>query len=400
MKIPLRQDILYKEKETVKYDFPDSAKIHVSVGQAVVPETVLADYDVSWGFRIFHVGDSIHAKGSAFKKAIKKQVGDKVFTGEIIAKQSTFFSLKHQVFKAPIDGIIESIDDNGDVMIRMFPQHMTQSSLYWGVVKAINKNTTKHAAVTEDTALAKGQVTVVIETQVAVLYGVMGSGKKRQGRITLACEASDFLLPQKMDERLENSIIVGGSLVDHGVLEKAIMLHASGIITGGIHLRDAAAMGMKVPQETQATDVGTSIIVTEGFGTVSIGLEHFAMLSTYNGRYAIIDGNAASLTIPIQQQELVAAAKLQAQTVKAAATVEASPGLLVRILEANTFGKTGKIKKISTRQELLGSGINAYTATVVLNAEKSQATEAAAVEKKSTTMQELTVPLQNLEAIS
>ena len=55
-----------------------------------------------------------------------------------------------------------------------------------------------------------------------------------------------------------------GITFDRASIEKALTLGVKGIVVGGIDYRDFMSLGVE-------SDVGITIIVTEGFGTVTMG---------------------------------------------------------------------------------------------------------------------------------
>lgn len=367
-------------KQVITREFPATATIVVHEGDTVTPETIIAHYETSGGFRIFHLAEILHVSKRNVAKHLRKKVGDKIYQGEVIAAVGGrgFLGLfKGKEFKSPIDGTIASLSEHGDMTIKVLPQRVNQASLYWGNVVSINQQTGQNQP-------ANGHASVAIETQVLTVHGVMGSGRLREGRIAILCDASDFLLPQKIEQSSENALLVCGSLVDRGSLERALSLKASGIIAGGIHLRDATAMGIRLPDsETIGTDVGISIVATEGFGPGTIGYDIFDACKKYEGRYATIFGNEATISIPLKPEEITG----QIDTMETAKeeTVSAKVGLPVRLLVDGYFGKIGVISDISTSTVTAASGFTDYTLTVELGRE---------------TKLRITVPASNVEAIA
>lgn len=367
-------------KEIITREFPANATIVVHEGDQVTPETVIAHYETSGGFRIFHLPELLHVSRRSVQKHLRKKAGDKIYTGEIIAATGGrgflgFF--KGREFKSPIDGTIASLSEHGDMTIKVLPQRVNQGSLYWGKVVSINQKTEKSEP-------QGGHASVAIETQILTLHGVMGSGRLREGRIAILCDASDFLLPQKIEQSSENAMLVCGSLIERGSLEKALSLKASGIIAGGIHLRDATAMGIRLPSaEAAGTDVGISIVATEGFGPATIGGDLFELCKKYEGRYATIFGNESIIAIPLKPEELPASQD-NLGTPKEE-TVVAKTGMTVRLLVEGYFGKIGTVAEISSATSAAASGFTDYTLTVELGNEPKQ---------------RVTVPASNVEAIA
>lgn len=381
--IPIRKRFKLVEKEIITREFPSHANIHVKVGDTVTPDKVIADYETSRGFRVFHVAQTLKVSGTQVKKYLKKQVGQKIYLGEILAKRHRIGPLKNYEVRSPINGVVQSVSDKGDVTVSILPVHVSQAALYWGVITKISdKDDGQSSQTSVDSAKA---VTVSIETQMIYLYGVMGSGKKREGRLAVLCDATDFLLPHYIDVSSENAIIISGALVERGVLERALKIKTVGIVAGGIHLKDAASMGVKTADDPHyGTDIGITLILTEGFGPTSINHDQFTYLSQFNNRYVSIDGNGGFIAIPLKPDEVAAAPK----SMVSGDTKELEPvaGMQVRLIGPTEFGKIGTIIEISGEREVLRSGVTDYMVTVSFP-----------VDGKESSMK---VPSGNLEIIS
>lgn len=364
MEMPTRILRQLKVHETITRKFPSEANIHVKVGDIVTPDTIVADYLRSSGFRVFHVAQELGIPAKQLEKYITKAVGKRVYEGEIIAQKKRLLG-KPKVFKTVVDGVIESIGHNGDVTLSMLPQKVTEAALFWGKVTAVETVNQVQQVPDGVQVPAVNDVVVAIETQVVVLYGIMGSGAVRNGRISVVASATDFVLPQAIEAGVDDTIIVCGSLVEHGVLEKAIKSNAKGIIAGGIHFRDAQAMGIRTPDSSMpGTDIGASIVITQGFGSVGISEVHYALLLRFAGRFGVIDGNNSTITIPIKEEEVEQIRQIASETLVTATTI--AVGQKARILETPEFGKVGTITAIEDNLTTLPSGVQVQMVTLEL----------------------------------
>ena len=128
----------------------------------------------------------------------------------------------------------------------------------------------------------------------------MGIGKSRDGILEVVGGKGDIINISKISQANSEHIIAGGSLIYGDALASAISLGVRGIITGGINVKDYKSMTggvLEVPLKI-GRDVGVSVLVTEGFGSIPIGDDMYSVLQEHNGKFAIIDGNRSKLTLP------------------------------------------------------------------------------------------------------
>jgi hypothetical protein len=87
-------------------------------------------------------------------------------------------------------------------------------------------------------------------------------------------------------------VIVGGSNVTGDALRKASEIGVAGVVVGAIVDRDLIDflgydIGVAI---TGQEDINTSLIVTEGFGTITMAQRTFDLLKSLNGRTASVNG--------------------------------------------------------------------------------------------------------------
>lgn len=367
--MPVRKPVLIKSRLTVSHQVPAHAKVKVKVGDVVAPDTKIAEYETSWGYRVLHVATELKVSGAHVPKLLLKKVGDHVYQKEPLAKTASFLPFNRKTMHASVDGVIQSIAPNGDVTVSMPPEHIRQASLYWGTIKDIISSEQQIHPKTQDqvSGSVSNTITIVVDTRVLTVTGMLGSGNRREGRITVASDAADFLLPQRLEDAWKNCIIVAGALLEHGVLQKALRLQASGIITGGIHARDAMGMGIRRQDEQYAgTDVGITIVATEGFGAAAMNEEQFAMLVRFNGRYGVLNGNALTLEIPIKEDEYESL-PVQENEPEIPEMLPLTEGQNVRIVTGDDVGRVGKVLEI-TQSTVLASGLATQMVKIELHA--------------------------------
>ena len=162
---------------------------------------------------------------------------------------------------------------------------------------------------------------------------------------------------------MQGKIVVGGSFLSAETMTRAKELGVIGLVVGGIHDKDLRALlGYDLGVAITGTEqVGFTLILTEGFGTIPMAQKTFALLSAHAGEKASISG-ATQIRAGVIRPEII----IPAQAGPVAGTVAAHPdrggiqiGDPVRIIRDPLFGKIGQVsalpsdlQKIPTESEV------------------------------------------------
>ncbi len=134
---------------------------------------------------------------------------------------------------------------------------------------------------------------VVIKTYGTYIHGIFGIGGETWGVLQSAVDKPDEILDEKaLDSSFLGKILFGGSLITLKALQKAVQLGIKGIIIGGIEdqdLRDFLGYDLGVAV-TGGENKGITIILTEGFGRISMAEKTFRLLKESEGRQVAING--------------------------------------------------------------------------------------------------------------
>jgi hypothetical protein len=134
---------------------------------------------------------------------------------------------------------------------------------------------------------------VVIQTYGTFIQGIFGVGGEAIGQLALACETpEDVISPDRLDLKMTGKVIVVGSLVTSDMVNRAVQLGVKGIIAGGIDDSDLRKLlgyelGVAI---TGSERLGITIIITEGFGRITIANRTFDLLKEKEGTKASING--------------------------------------------------------------------------------------------------------------
>ncbi len=349
--------------------------ISVKVGQEVHPEDVLAIGQATAGFRTIHLANNLEVDPKQALTYLKRKIGERIYEGEILAARDDLFGLRKKVLQAPTDGVLDVYDDTrGELKIKLLPQTFKLVSGLYGMVDKIEPTTGS----------------IIIKSLVDIVYGVLGSGQERAGILKIYGNKEQLISSKQLTSNSKGQLIVGGGLVFIDAIEKAISLGVEGIISGGINARDYKSMvgGRWNIRNRKWSDVGVSVMITEGFGSIQIGDDIFSTLQKYDGRFCFLDGNRARIILPSNDQNsMMYVRKTQlpqgsfVESEPSQEMIELNIGITVRVVAGPWIGLSGIIKEIDQVSSLLPSGLSSIMVTI------------------ETKQRKLRLPFQNIEAI-
>ncbi len=327
--------VLHETKISKDRILPLKGEVVVKVGQQVEPGDVVAKTDLPGNIQMVNIANLLNIDPGDAKTVLTKEVGSPVKKGEVIAETKGIFGLFKSNVTSPINGTLEAISDvTGQAVFREAPIPVNVDAYMRGKVTKI---------IPEEG--------VTIETQGAFIQGIFGIGGENRGKLKILVETRDQeITPEFITPELEGQIVVGGSFISLEAFQKAIRLKVAGVVVGGFNYSDLKAilgytLGVAI---TGSEEIGTSLIVTEGYGSIKMSDRTFDLFKQYEGRDASINGATQiragvirpEIVIPLEQEELTGSAK---EIHEAEAVRE---GSLVRIIRAPYFGLLGKIVKL------------------------------------------------------
>lgn len=355
LRLRFEKDVITRIHRTLR----GKGHLNVVEGQQVSPDEIIGSGEVSSGFRTLNVAKALSVAPVDIKMYLKRNLGQRIYKGELLAFRSPgLFRSKKNVL-APTDGVLDFINTKtGEVRLSFLPQKVDLPAACFGIVEEVDE--------------AHGDV--VIRTQVSRIHGVFGTGRSRDGILHILGKRYELTQASKISARNSDQIVVGGSLIYKEAISTAISANVNGIISGGINAKDFRGMagGRLVFPRKLENDVGISIVITEGFGSIPIGEDIYEVLARYHGKFVFMDGNKAIISLPsFQSQSLVKvrATQLPPPTQTVVADVEAElkeikKGDKVRVVGSSFAGEQGEIVAIDKSETLLPSEIKAFLLVV------------------------------------
>jgi len=309
---------------------PIAGEVLVKKGNTVDFDTIVARASVPGKPNIIKAYQLLGIAPENLPAFMVKEVGDKVEEGEIIAKYTPFWGLIKRYVNSPSDGVIEGISEvTGQVIVREPPTPVEINAYIPGKVAEILPE--------------RG---VVIESRGVFFQGIFGLGGERHGKLLFVTESQDDILTEdSLKPDYKGKIIVGGSLATLDALRRAGKLGVKGIIVGGIMGVDISDfLGYEIGVAiTGHEDIDITLVVTEGFGKMSMSIRVFNLLKEYEGYEVAINGRTQIRAGVIRPEIIIPHEKFTSEADEEELAGGMKPGTPVRIIREPYFGKIGTV---------------------------------------------------------
>ena len=324
--------IIQKERR-----LPLEGEVLVETGTTVQAEDVVAKADLPGNVQLLNVANLLSVPAEEIVEYMLKPVGETILKDEIIATTKGLFGLFKSQARSPIDGTIEAVSDvTGQVILREPPVPVE--------VKAYTDGTVTEIAPNEG---------VTVETYGTYIQGIFGVGGETVGNLTVAVSSpSDELTAEQILPEHRDHILVGGSLVTTDAIQKAIQHGVKGIIAGGIDdadLRELLGYELGVAI-TGSEEIGITLVITEGFGSIAMAEQTFTLLKTREGMKTSING-ATQIRAGVVRPEILIPLAPEISETASETEDDAAEGLLeigssVRIIREPYFGELGRVTEL------------------------------------------------------
>jgi biotin carboxyl carrier protein len=322
----------------------ETVRANQAVARAELPGKV---YPLNLANQLSVAPDEIH-------DYLIKKVGDPVRKDEILAENKPLMKWFKTEILSPITGVVESVSPvTGQVLLREPPRVFELLGYVDGrIVEVIP------------------QQGVVVETNCSLVQGIFGIGGETRGEIVMAVTSPDEELSTRLfTADMKGRVVVGGSFISSEALARAKELGVAGVVIGGIHDKDLRALlGYDLGVAITGTEqVGFTLILTEGFGSIPMAGKTFTLLSAHARQPASISG-ATQIRAGVIRPEIIIPKGTGAPIASGASAVPEREGIRigdqVRIIRDPLFGKLGEVaslpsdlQKIPTESEVRVMGV-------------------------------------------
>ena len=319
---------------------PIEGEVIVQVGDRIEAEDVVANASLPGNVQLVNIANLLSIPTEDIHEYMLKKEGDPIGKDEIIGETKGLFGLFKSQARAPINGTIESISEvTGQVIIREAPIPVNIMGHISGSIVEI---------ISDEGA--------VVEAYGTYIQGIFGIGGETVGALEVVVDSPDAPLTKDLIQpRHRDSILCGGAIVGNDAIQEAIRQGVKGIIVGGIHdgdLRDLLGYELGVAI-TGSEELGLTLVVTEGFGEISMAARTFDLLKAQEGMMTSING-ATQIRAGVVRPEIIIPVEDQEEPVETGITGDALDiGTPIRIIREPYFGELGHVSALPVElQEL------------------------------------------------
>jgi hypothetical protein len=179
---------------------------------------------------------------------------------------------------------------------------------------------------------------VSIRATGTLVQGVWGNNQDSSGVLKLMVkDPSRPIRTRSIDASSHGAVLIGGSRIDEGLLEKAGEIQVRGIIAGSL---DPEAIPF-------AREAPFPIIVTEGFGSYPMSSRIFELLAASDGREAMLDANFRSQWGAVRPEVFVPLPSETEAEPPPAPNAPLEVGDTVRVIRGPYLGLVGTVTNLS-----------------------------------------------------
>jgi hypothetical protein len=325
---------------------PLPGTVLVNTGDRVRSDQAVARAELPGKVYPINLANQLSIAPDEIKEYLVKKEGDLVQKDEILAENKPLIKWFKTEIRSPITGRIESLSMvTGQVLLREPPRILDLLAYIDGAVV--------------ETIPQQG---VVLEANCSLVQGIFGIGGEVWGELAVAVSSpNDPLAPAHLRPDMKGKIVVGGSFLSAETMVKAKELGVAGLVVGGIHDKDLRALlGYDLGVAITGTEqVGFTLILTEGFGTIPMASKTFKLLVAHAGQKASISGSTQIRAGVIRPEIIIPQAAITGTVADQSQRAGIRLGDLVRLIRDPLFGKIGEVsalpsdlRKIQTESEV------------------------------------------------
>ena len=306
----------------------------VTTGETVRANQAVARAELPGKVYPLNLANQLGVAPDEINEYLVKKAGDPVNKDEILAENKPLIKWFKTEVLSPVTGVVESVSTiTGQVLLREPPRVLELLGYVDGLIVEVIP-----------------QQGVVVETDCSLVQGIFGIGGEAWGEIVIAVTSPDeVLMPRHLTADMKGKVVVGGSFISSDALARAKEVGVAGLVIGGIHDKDLRALlGYDLGVAITGTEqVGFTLILTEGFGTIPMAGKTFNLLSAHAGQQASISG-ATQIRAGVIRPEIIIPKGTSG--VHGVAVVAEREGIRigdqVRVIRDPLFGKIGEVASL------------------------------------------------------
>lgn len=312
-RLPLKGNVLYKKGDRVK------------------ATDVVARTDLPGKIFPLNLANALGVGPETLEEHMLVREGGKVEAGGILARTPGFMGFFKSEAHSPVAGTVESISRvTGQVILQAAPIPVEIDAYIDGEVVEVFPD--------------EG---VTILNEGVFVQGIFGLGGEVYAPLaTLARTPEAVIEPDAIGPQHAGKILIGGAFVTRAAVQRAIEVGVKGLVTGGFDYRDIKdLLGYEVGVAITGTEqLGITLMLTEGFGRITMARATFDLLNSYAGRFASLNGATQIRAGVIRPEVIVTHEDTGPGRDAPPPEVRGTEvGDLIRCIRAPWFGRIGKV---------------------------------------------------------
>jgi len=309
---------------------PLKGEVKVAKGDKVKAEDVVAVTMLPGKVVPLNLANVLGITANMIGDYLQVKEGDFITKGQVLAQTKGFLGMFKTTVKSPTDGEVESISRHtGQALLREPRVPIEVLAFIDGVVV--------------DVIPEEG---VVVENRSAYIQGIFGIGGEITGEIACFIKSPDEIIkPEQITAAHKGKIIVSGEFISYESIQKAVQVGVKGIITGGVNAQDIKRLlgydiGVAI---TGHENVGITLVVTEGFGSIRMAQRTFDLLKKYDGKRTSMHGKTQIRAGVIRPEIIIPKDVTETVGLHDAELPILEVGKVIRVIRQPNFGMIGKV---------------------------------------------------------
>ena len=337
---------------------PLKGDVLVAAGKTVTPDDIVARTYLPGNVQMVNIANLLNIDAQDIAEVMLVDIGSEIKEGELLAETKGVFGFFKSSAVSPVDGVLESISDiTGQVVLREVPIPVEIDAYMNGKV----------ASVLEEEG-------VVVTANAVFIQGIFGMGGENRGELrVLVDNREDELTSEMIPGDVKGAVIVGGSFISLEAYKKAISVGAAAVVAGGFNYHDLKdvlgyTLGVAI---TGSENLGTSLILTEGYGRIPMGNRCFELLQQHNGKFTSVNGSTQIRAGVIRPEIVIPLTADDSKESRSDKDITSgiSAGSLVRVIRAPYFGDIGTVVSLPSELQQMESETMVRVAEVEIGGE-------------------------------
>ncbi len=323
---------------------PIKGEVLVKDGDRVQPDTVVARALLPGPLQTMKLPEELGVEPRDAPGFFQLKVGDSVEKGQVVAMSKGFLGMGKKEVQSKFAGTIESISEvTGNVLVREASIPVDVTAYIQGFIA--------------DVIPGEG---AVVETRAAMVQGIFGVGGERVGTIRMAVSGPrEVLDASAIKDDDKGKILVGGAGVTYEALVRGSAVGVIGFIAGGVKDSDLVKfLGYDIGVAITGQEaINLTLMVTEGFGFLSMASRTFDLLGGLVGKAASING-ATQIRAGVIRPEIIVPLALDVVVDKEPdlSAFELRPGASIRVIREPYFGELAVVTDLPAQLMVVDSG--------------------------------------------